>query len=87
MWEACYEWLSSWSDLHERLEQVSELDDGRILTRSHQTATGRGSGFPLDYQLSGIFTVRDGRIARWEMHIDPASALAAAGLEGVNEDG
>lgn len=81
MWAACYEWLSSWSDFREQLESAIELEDGRVLTFSRQTAVGRTSGFPLDYELGGLFTIRGGLIAHWEMHLDRAAALRAAGLD------
>jgi ketosteroid isomerase-like protein len=52
----------------------------RVVARTDWGGRGRASGIDLRVDLTTIFTVRDGRIAKIEFFFDHAQALEAAGL-------
>ncbi len=53
---------------------------GRVVVRTHQRATGKGSGVPVELQMGGLWTVEGGQATQAENFFDPADALKAAGL-------
>ena len=73
-------WMRSWEDIRVQAERVIDLGD-RVLVLSRQSGRGKRSGVPLDTEYGDIFTIRDGKIVRWELYMERADALAAAGLE------
>jgi ketosteroid isomerase-like protein len=46
----------------------------------HQSATGRGSGVPVEQEYAVIYELQDGQLVRMRLYIDRAEALEAAGL-------
>jgi hypothetical protein len=79
MWAAIWDWLRSWEAVHAEVDCFADRGD-RVLVLTRQTGRGRRSDVPLDKELADFFTVRDGRIVRWESYWDRAEALKAAGL-------
>ena len=45
-------------------------------------ARGRGSGVEVEGRESALWTLRDGKVARYAWFHEPADALQAAGLQG-----
>ena len=70
----------AWSDQWWEIEDVRETPDGRVLAFVVAHAVGRGSGVAVTLPLANIWTIEDGRVKRFEMFIDRAEALKAAGL-------
>ncbi len=54
--------------------------DDVVVAFLRQSGTGRGSGVPVNLIHGGVFDLKDGRIARISLYLDPADALKAAGL-------
>jgi ketosteroid isomerase-like protein len=72
------EMLSPFEGYSERVTELRDLGDGRVLALGEARARPRGGG-PEVIQLGGVIvTVRDGRIVRIEFFLDRAEALAAA---------
>jgi hypothetical protein len=67
MWAAIVEWLGAWEKVRVEAERIVDLGD-KVLILSRQSAQGKRSGVPMSVQSSDIFTVRDGRIVRWELY-------------------
>ena len=44
------------------------------------SATGEGSGAPVEIPAAHEFTIRDGRVVRFKAYANRADALEAAGL-------
>jgi ketosteroid isomerase-like protein len=80
MWRANVEWLRLWEEFHIEAEDFIEVDD-QVVVLSHQTARGRLSGTPVEKDGADVFTLRDGRIVRWESYSDRQDALKAVGFE------
>ena len=75
--DAWDEWLSVWASHRSELIELQECDD-RVLALSREHMVGR-DGLALDWEGSAIFTVRDGRILRFDAIMD--AALAREKLE------
>jgi ketosteroid isomerase-like protein len=70
--DQAFEWLES------RVEQVTEIDDHRVLLVQTLSLRSRLADVPLQLNLAAIMTVRDGRIVRTENYRSVEQALQAA---------
>lgn len=74
------DWLAPWASYYDEIEDVVTVGDDRIVV------IGRERGYRLDMEAevqgdaAGIYTVRDGKIARAEYYVTREEALKAAGL-------
>ena len=76
------EYLHAFSDLRIEAEEIIDLDDDSVLVLSRHTAQGKLSGAPIDHQLGDLFTLRAGKVVRYDCYWDRAEAIKAAGLSG-----
>jgi ketosteroid isomerase-like protein len=74
------EWLAPWTTYRTETEDVIDLGD-RVLVLVHAFGRLEGSQAEVENTSASIWTVRDGKIARVEFHIDRGEAFKAAGLE------
>jgi ketosteroid isomerase-like protein len=74
------EWLSAWDAFVIEIEEILELEDGRVLvlTRSHSRSTG--AGLEMDGEHGLIFSVRNGKLLHFVQYLDRSEALEAAGV-------
>jgi ketosteroid isomerase-like protein len=72
-------WLDSWRELRFELEELIPAGD-RIVATYHMTGTGRTSGVRAELHGGHVWTMRDGRAVRLEVHVSRAAAYEAAGL-------
>jgi ketosteroid isomerase-like protein len=74
-------WLAAWSDLHFEIQELLDAGDQVVLLVRNQRQWGRHSGIATEFPPYGIvFTIRDGKVIRWQSFPDQESALEAAGL-------
>jgi ketosteroid isomerase-like protein len=77
------EWLTAlgetWQSYEWDLEEVSELDDYRVLLVAVMKARTRHAGLPLEQRLWCVVTVREGKLTRTETHLSRQEALNAVG--------
>jgi ketosteroid isomerase-like protein len=73
-------WTDEWSDVRVEAKSYSEVGD-RVLVLVRHRAIGKRSGAPLDHLDAWVFSIRDGRIVRWDAYWDPATAERALGLK------
>ena len=72
-------WLEPFSEYH--VENLDYVDAGEcVLVPSRQWGVGSGSGARVELELTTLYEVRDGRIARVHQYATMAEALDAAGL-------
>jgi len=69
--------FEGWSIEYERL---IEAPDNRVVALTHQWATGKGSGVPVELRFGVVFEIEDGRVIRARNFPDFVEALEAAGL-------
>jgi ketosteroid isomerase-like protein len=77
--EALRAWLSfteAWEEIEVGVEQVTDMGE-QVVALVRLRGRGRASGANVDAKVGGIFTLRDGRIVRYEL-TDRQDALEAA---------
>jgi uncharacterized protein len=75
---AMRDYLRAFSDLRIEAERIIDLSDNRVLVLSRHTARGAHSGVPIEHEIGDLFTLRDGKIVRFDSYWDPAEAREAA---------
>ena len=69
-------WVEDWEHYRWTHSNWSEAGEHVIFDAEVQ-ATGRGSGVEVVWETTQVFTFRDGKVIRWSLFSDRASALAA----------
>jgi ketosteroid isomerase-like protein len=77
--DAAREILQVTTDIGYVPEEVRAAGD-QVATVALVSGTGRLSGAPFESRTGQLFTLRNGRVVRWEAFDDPADAFRAAGL-------
>jgi ketosteroid isomerase-like protein len=72
---------SAWAEWSVDVERVAEGADGRVAIVMTMRARGKGSGIELAERTAHIWTVRDGRLLRNQLHRDADAALRALGAQ------
>ena len=62
-------------------ERFFDVDAERVLVFVRVTATGAGSGVPVELRDAHELTVRNGLVVRCKVHADRDAALEATGLQ------
>jgi len=73
------EWLSTWDDWNQEIEQIRDLGD-RVLVIETQRGRGKGSGIEWKGRFGMLFELKGGKITRWTVYDDLPKALEAAGV-------
>ncbi len=72
--EGWRQWIARWDGGYETMQITTDgvipIGDEHALALVSITATPRGSRQPLSWAAAHLWTIRDGRIARWESHVD-----------------
>ena len=66
-------------ELHWVPVRVADAGD-RVVVTVQARGYGRQSGAQIEETVAHLLTLRRGKIVDWEVYMDPADALAAAGL-------
>jgi ketosteroid isomerase-like protein len=78
------EWLEQlthvFEEAHLEIEQITPLNDDRVLTEYTQIARGRSSGLPFEQRRWEIVWLAEGLITRRQTFFTRDAALEAAGL-------
>ena len=61
-----------------RADELRELDNHRVLTRTHFRARGRASGVTTELVFYTLWTLADGKLVRFESFTEEQAALEAA---------
>jgi ketosteroid isomerase-like protein len=67
-------WESSYDAMHVTIDGLVPIDGDSVLALVSITATPAGGSRPLRWAAAHVWTVREGRIARWETHLDLGAA-------------
>jgi ketosteroid isomerase-like protein len=73
------DWIGTWDDWSIEVRRVRDVG-GLVFVTALQRGRGKGSGVPVEGEVTLVFTVRQGVIARWQMFRSEQEALEAAGL-------
>jgi ketosteroid isomerase-like protein len=81
--EGFEEFMRTWTEEFEgwsiRFEPIDAGDD-RVVGLTQQSATGKGSGVPVELNVGQVFELEDGLLVRVRNYLSHAEALEAAGL-------
>ena len=79
--ECWLDWLAPYAEYRTEVEEAIDCGE-RVLVL--QSSSGRLEGSPREVKLAPavVYTVRDGKIVRFEPYADRAEALRAVGLRG-----
>jgi ketosteroid isomerase-like protein len=78
--EVMADWIGMWDDWTIELLRARDLGD-HVLATARQRGRGKGSGAPMDSEVTFVFTVERDAISRWQMFRTEEQALRAVGLE------
>jgi ketosteroid isomerase-like protein len=78
--EAWRDWLAPWASYRSEIEEAVDLGDDRVLLLLHDYGRREGSEHEVRGSVAAIWTVRDGKAARFDAYADRAEALRVAGL-------
>jgi ketosteroid isomerase-like protein len=67
---AVLEYLRSWEDLRNEPEQITKVGDEMVLVLERQIGRGRASGLVMEREMASLFTLRNGKIIRWDAFWD-----------------
>ena len=73
------EWIGTWDDWSIDILRTRDLGD-LVFAAARQQGRGKASGAPIDAEVTFVFTMREGKIARWQMFRSEQQALEAVGL-------
>jgi ketosteroid isomerase-like protein len=74
------DWLAPWVEYRQEVWKTIDLGD-RVLVLFHDFGRRKDSTHEIRGETAGIWTVRDGQVARAEFFLTADEALKAAGLE------
>jgi ketosteroid isomerase-like protein len=72
-------WTEDFDDWSIEIERLIEGVGDRVVALLHQSATGQGSGVPVELHFATVYELEAGRVIRMVNYADPAEALEAAG--------
>jgi ketosteroid isomerase-like protein len=81
--EEFLEFMRTWTEDFDwwiELESVVDAGGDRVVAFTHQRATGKASGVPVELHMGTVWELRDGRVVRIRNFLDPIDARQAAGL-------
>jgi ketosteroid isomerase-like protein len=73
------DWRAEWIDYELDLELIEPVGD-QVLGVERSRATGKRSGVRVDLESYSLWTLRAGKVVRWEGYSSEADARRAAGL-------
>jgi ketosteroid isomerase-like protein len=73
----------TYEDFKIHIERFIDAGGDQVLVLARYTASGRGSGVPLEGEHGYLWTVHDGVAVRFEWYSSHREALDAAGLQGT----
>jgi uncharacterized protein len=76
------DWRTAFEGFTVEAERIVDGDGDRVLVYAHDRGRIPGSTTEIDAHLFHIWTVKAGKVIRWQVLTDEARALEAAGLGG-----
>jgi ketosteroid isomerase-like protein len=74
------DWLAPWTSYRTEIREAMDCGD-RVLVLADTFGRLEGSSQEVRLPSSDVWTVRDGKIARWEAYMSRSEAFRAVGLE------
>jgi uncharacterized protein len=81
--EVIEQWLATWDDHRLELVELIDAGDERVVALMRERGKMKGSDTWVEHQVGVLFTLRDGRITRYEEYQDKAGALEGRRAAGI----
>ena len=78
-----YEFWSQFDERRSELKECAPAGGDRVITTVFHHARGKLSGVEVEMWQHHVWTLRDGKVVRWQMFVNREEALEAAGLSEV----
>jgi ketosteroid isomerase-like protein len=75
------EFTASFEYYRFEIEDLRDAGGDKVIAVLREQARGKASGLEVDRQSGWVATFRDGKVLSFEIYLDPAHALEAAGLQ------
>jgi ketosteroid isomerase-like protein len=72
-------WMGAWESYRFGSPELVDAGD-KVMAVHHQWGKGKDTGVEVQNEVFNVFTLRAGKVARYEMFFKRAAALEAAGL-------
>ena len=73
-------WTAPFDSWKVRLDEAIEVDENRVVALMYQSGYGKGSGVRVELRFGGLFEFDGGTVVCARLYLDPAEAMAAAGV-------
>jgi hypothetical protein len=73
-------WSEGFDDLALEPDQISDVDNNRVVVLMHAFGTGKGSRVRVEMRYGTVYTLEAHRIVRVDVLPEPEQALEAVGL-------
>jgi uncharacterized protein len=78
--EAFAIWPEQWDDYRTEILKIAAAPAGKVFVTTRTRGRGKQSGVEAEMEFSFVFTVRDAKISEWQLFVQEAQALEAAGV-------
>jgi hypothetical protein len=75
-------WNEDFDELALEPDQISAVDNDRVVVLMHAFGTGKGSRVRVELRYGTVYTLEARRIVRVDVFPEPEQALEAVGLRG-----
>jgi ketosteroid isomerase-like protein len=75
-------WWGTWDEYVLEATEIIDADDDRVVVLQREHGRGKGSGAQLERRWAVVYTIRTGKVARFQPFKTREEALQAAGLRG-----
>jgi uncharacterized protein len=75
-----HRFLGTWDEYRIELEELRPVGDQHVLVFVSEYARGKGSGVQTESHPAAVWTLKDGKVVRFESYADRAEALEVVGL-------
>jgi ketosteroid isomerase-like protein len=73
-------YTETFDEFRVEIEEVIHADGRQVVTAVSNSGRMRGSDSQISSSFFQVFTLEDGKVVRWSVHVDRNQALEAAGL-------
>jgi ketosteroid isomerase-like protein len=72
-------WLEAWDDFTVEIREIEPVGERHVVAHARQSATGKGSGIPVEMEIAYMTETRDGRAIALHLYqsADEARRVAA----------
>jgi ketosteroid isomerase-like protein len=74
-------WWGTWDEYGLEATEIIDAGNDRVVVLQREHGRGKGSGAPLERRWAVVYTIRMGKVARFQPFKTREEALEAAGLE------